>query len=338
MRRMAPGRIQSIPMQHVKVIEQFVREGRGGRGTLVKANEDLLYTQIPQVYRPYGSYSGYGHVAGRQTPLAVRLQDGGVLANGTGMRAPMHHHQWELLKTLERSGASFGVVPFHSIAAAWTHGRVRDWDHAPVPIGDLKREVAIVVPSNGERWREVVERDEHGREQKRNIHSLGDSVIRVQDRYYVSAVDETSVGNGMYFLAELPVDTQPASLDEALNALKPEVVREAEARGANVRRQGEWFAVPTMRLTSGLLEDVARGLAVYRERHVLGRDGHHQLEESVIYRAGTHKGEVYARGVLRHTGNEHRDLSLGTLRWHLIVHNICGPSYTLSGQGTVQFD
>jgi hypothetical protein len=324
-------------MRHQQVIEHFVREGKGGRGTLVKANEDLLYTDMPAVYRPYGSW-GWNDVAGQQTPLAVRLEDGSILANGARMRSPMSGHQWEILKTLEHSGARFGVVPFHSIAAAWTGGKVRDWDQAPVPIPELKRKVSIIVPSAGEEWREVTEKDEHGREHTRTVHTLGDSVILVQDRYYVSAVDETGQGSGMYFLAELHCDRPPASLDEALNDLKPEVVREAEARGSCVRRQGEWFAVPTKRLTSELLADVARGVAVYRERHVLGREGHHELEEAVIYKAGPRKGDVYARGVLRHTHEEHRDLSLGALRWHLIVHSVQGAAYTLSGRGTAQFD
>lgn len=83
---------------------------------------------------------------------------------------------------------------------------------------------------------------------------------------------------------------------------------------------------------------MARGVAVHCEKHVLGRDGHHELEEVVIYRAGPRKGEVYARGVLRHTNEEHRDLSRGTPRWHLVVHNVQGASYTLSGRGTAQFD
>lgn len=276
---------------------------------------------------------------GQQTPLAVRLSDGSILANGAAMSYPMRSHQWDLLQSLDDTHSRFGVVPFHSIVAAWTGGKVRDWDRSPVPIPDLRREVAIAVPSTGERWREVIEKDEHGKEHTRQVHSLGDSVIQVRERFYVSAVDATGVGNGMYFLAELPVEQAPASLEEALNALKPEVVREAEARGANVRRQGEWFTVPTKRLTSELLADVARGVAVYHERHVLGRGGHHELEEAVIYKAGPRKGEVYARGVVRHTGNEHHDLSLGTLRWHLVVHNVQGgPAYTLSGQGTAQFD
>ena len=324
-------------MQHQQVIEDFVKEGKGGRGTLVKASDDLLYTQVPQIYRPYGMW-GWSDVAGRRAPLGVRLSDGSILANGARLDAPMSNHQWNLLRTLEATSSRFGVVPFHSIVAAWTGGKVRDWDRAPVPIPDLKREVAIVVPSAGEEWREVTEKDDKGHEHTRTIHTLGDSVIQVQDRFYVSAVDETGVGNGMYFLAELFVDRPPASLGEALDALKPKIVREAEARGTNVRRQGEWFAVPTKRLTSELLADVARGVAVFRERHVLGRDGHHELEEAVVYKAGPRKGEVYARGIVRHTGGEHRDLSLGTLRWHLIVHSVQGASYTLSGGGTAQFD
>jgi len=83
---------------------------------------------------------------------------------------------------------------------------------------------------------------------------------------------------------------------------------------------------------------VERGIAVYRLKHVLGKDGHHQLEEAVIYRAGGRKGQVFARGVIAHTKNEHVDLDLGTIRWYQIVHNIQGASYTLTGKGTAQFD
>jgi len=152
-------------------------------------------------------------------------------------------------------------------------------------------------------------------------------------------VDETgSSFNGMYFLAELATDRAPQRLEDAFNALKPPVVREAEARGANIMRQGEWFAIPTMLRTSELMQDVERGVAAYRLNRVLGKDGHHQLEEAIIYRAGDRKGQVFARGVLTHTKNEHTDLDLGTIRWYLIVHNVAGAGYTLTGKGTAQFD
>ncbi len=328
----------TITMQHQQVIENFLRQGTGGKGTFVKADKDLLYSKFPQTYRPWGGYDG-SRLGGRTIPLAVRLKDDGLLVNGAGLSGAAHDHQFSVLQVLERDPERrFGVVPFHSVAAAWTNGEVRDWDQAPIPTPTLQKEVAIVVPTTGERWREVTERDKQGRVHTRRVHSLGDSVVRVRDRYYLSAVDETGAGwRGMYFLAELLTDRPPATLAEAFNFLKPKAVREAEARGAHVRRQGEWFAIPTKLLTSELMRDVDAGRAVYRREHVLGRDGHHKLEEAVIYRAGPRKGEVYARGVLSHTGNEHVDLDLGTIRWHLLVHNIQGASYTLGG-GAAQFD
>jgi hypothetical protein len=325
-------------MQHQQVIENFLRQGTGGRGTFVKADENILYSKFPANYRPWGGYDS-SRLGGRTIPLAARLEDNGLLVNGAGLSGAVSEHQFNVLQTLERAPElRFGVVPFHSIAAAWTDGEVRDWDQAPIPIRNLQKEVVIAVPSTGERWREVTERDKQGRVETRRVHSLGDCVVRVRDRYYLSAVDETGAGwRGMYFLAELLTDRPPATLAQAFNFLKPKAVRDAEARGVQVRRQGEWFAIPTKLLTSELMRDAGRGLGVHRQEHILGRDGHHKVEEAVIYRVGPRKGEVYARGVLSHTGNEHKDLDLGTIRWHQLVHNIQGASYTLSGS-TAQFD
>jgi len=336
---MAGNRLVLKPMQtHEQVIEDFLKNGKRGMGTYVKATDDMLYSRVPSTYRPYGQEPWGETAAGQKAPLAVRLEDGGLLANGARLLSPMDGHQWDVLKALERTHSRFGVVPFHSIAAAWTNGKVDDWDKAYIALGNLKTEVGIVVPSQVKHWREVTYKDEHGVERTRTIHSLGDSVVRVKDRYYLSAVDETGVGQGMYFLAELSIDRAPKSLAEALDFLKPKRVLDAEARGLNVLRQGEWFAIPTYYRTSELMRDVERGIAVRGERHVLGKDGHHELEEAVIYKAGPLKGEVYARGVLRHTGEEHVDLNLGTVRWYLIIHNVQGASYTLSGRGTAQFD
>ena len=332
----ANGEIRKVPtttMQHQQVIHNFVNQQQGGRGTYVKAEDDVLYSQFPENYRPWGMWGG--SVEGRSYPLAVRLGDGNLLVNGARLDWPVAGHQTEVLQTLGTAQSKFGVVPFHSIVAAWTGGEVREWNRKPIPFRDLKREVGIVVPSTSERWREVTEKDKHGRETKRQVHTLGDSVVRVRDSYYLSAVDETGVGSGMYFFAELATDRPPESLADAMNLLKPKVVREAEARGSSVRRQGEWFAIPTRFRNAELMRDVERGLAVFRQQHVLGRDGHHELEEAVIYRVGPRRGEVYARGVLKHTNGEHQDLDLGTIRWHLIIHNIQSASYTLSGGGTM---
>ena len=307
---------------HQQVIENFVKEGSAGRGKYVVARE--------RDQAVFSNYHSRWVNRPNDIPLAVRLTDDGFLANGASLDWPSSRHQRLVLRTLESSKSPFGVVPFDSITAAWTDGEVRDWNQAPFSIKDLRKEVEIVVPSTGEQWREVTVRDKYGRETTETVHTLGDSVIRVRDHFYISGVDETGIGRGVYFLAELLTERPPASFEEALSFLKPKAVRDAEARGTYVRRQGEWFAIPTKLTTSQLLCDVERGVAVRREHHVLGRDGHHRLEEAVIYRCGPEKGDVYARGIITHTEHEHADLELG-FRWHLVVHNVQGASYSLAG-------
>lgn len=305
----------------------------------MKATDDVLRSEIPLRYAPYGYRSSWRRTAEGQTAeLAVRLKDGSILTNGARFATPIDMHQQEVINALERSQHRFSVVPFHSITAAWTDGKIDDWSDAPFGISDLQKEVSVVVPSGGEEWKRVKVKDKNGRITERTIHTLGDSVLRVKDRFYLSGVDETGKGNGMYFFAELATKQAPLTLPEPYNMLKPQVVREAEDRELNVLRQGEWFAIPAQVRTSELVRDVERGIAAYRQRHVLGKDGHHELEEAVLYKAGERKGQVYARGVLRHTQDEHEDLDLGTVRWYLVVHNVAGASYTLSGKGTAQFD
>lgn len=319
-------------MQHQKVIQQFINRG-AGRGTYVKTDGRVLTSEFPHNYRPWGHW--WHHLDGHSFPLAVRLDDGNILVNGARLDWPAADHQTEVIQALQNSPHKFGVVPYHSLTAAWTDGEVRDWNQQPIPLQELQREVGIVVPSVGERWRVVTETDKHGRAHTRKIHVLGDSVVRLGNRFYLSMVDPTGTGNGMFCFTELLTGRAPASLADAFNALKPELVREAEARGATVHRQGEWFAVPVRFRTSELMGDVDRGVAVYRRHHVLGRDGHHQLDESVLYRSGPRKGEVFARGMLTHVNGEHRDLDLGTIRWHQVVRSIQRAAYTLSGSGAV---
>src|SRR5258708_5226970 len=133
---MAGNRLVPTMQTHKQVIENFLQEGKAGKGTYVKATDDLLYSRVPAVYRPFGQDPGAGTAAGQKAPLAVRLEDGSLLANGARLLRPMVDHQWDVLKTLERNHSRFGVVPFHSVAAAWTDGAIDDWDRAPIDISD----------------------------------------------------------------------------------------------------------------------------------------------------------------------------------------------------------
>jgi hypothetical protein len=235
-------------------------------------------------------------------------------------------HQNLALHAVKESRQRYAVVPFNAIerAMAALHQK------APYPfLSELKEAVSITVPSSGERWRSIEDKRPDGTVAHRQIHTLGDSVIRVRDHEFVSAVDETGVGRGIYFFTQLPGRKTPSTLQEALDMLKPPFVRNAEKEGLEVSRQGEWFAVPVRIGTRQLMRDVHRGVAVRGQDHVLGREGHHRLTHAVIYKYGPEKGQVYARGSMRHTRGEHRMLALPA--WFRIVHGVQGRSYSLSG-------
>jgi hypothetical protein len=300
-------------MSHREVIRGFIR-GRYRRGSRVFADrrDDTLYS--------------FGH----HFPLLVRLPDG-FLVNGNRYSVSTARHQRLVFGVLAEERQRYAVVPFAALRmAALAAGRMRPGPFfAGSVVEGVKAAVSIVVPSGGERWLEAGSyRKADGSTAKRWIHTLGDSVIRVHEQRYVSAVDETGAGRGTYFLAELPDRRSPQSIAQALELLKPPAVRDAEKKGLAVTRQGEWFAIPSRTDTRRLMCDIRRGLAVRRHNHVLGRDGHHRLTDAVIYRYGPNKGWVLARGTMRHTRGEHRMLALPS--WSRIVR---APhrSYSLSG-------
>src|SRR5438445_2013985 len=201
---------------HSSVIENFIREGKGGKGTYVKATDDVLSSKIPPGYAPYGYRPRWRTTAvGQTAELAVRLKDGSILTNGARFDTPIYQHQRNLISALEESHRRFSVVPFHSITAAWTDGKVDDWSNAPFGISDLQKEVSVIVPSGGEEWKWVRVKDKNGRITEQKIHTLGDSVLRVKDHCYLSGVDETGKGSGMYFFAELATKPAPSTLEAA---------------------------------------------------------------------------------------------------------------------------
>ena len=304
-----------MPMANYEVLRKFILEGRCRRGSRVFADADDAAV----------------FSFGRHFPLVLKLADG-FLVNGERVSISTGRHQEMAIDVLNRAGKRFAVVPFVAIESALNRQHVLSDVLAP----RVRQMLRIAVPSSGERWRDVEYRKADGTRGTRSVHTLGDSVLRLAERYWVSAVDPTGTGRGLYFFTQLVVRQRPRSVEHALEALKPPAVRRADRAGAAVSRQGEWFAVPQKTTTRRLMRDVRRGIAVFRRDHVLGRDGHHQLTQAVIYKYGPKKGWVYARGAMRHTRGEHRMLRLPA--WSRIVHGIQGSSYSLPPTGRLRFD
>jgi hypothetical protein len=298
-------------MSHLEVIRGFIR-GRYRRGSRVFADEstDTAY-----------SY-------GRHFPLLVRLPDG-FLVNGNRYSMSTGRHQGLVLHALAKERQRYAVVPFSALTMAVEESRRLTRHRVSTGEAELKQAVSIIVASSGERWVERPYRKPDGTLAMRMVHTLGDSVVRVHGRRYISAVDETGAGRGVYFFSELPDGRPPSSVPEALEMLKPPLVVEAEQKGLAVRRQGEWFAIPGDMNTRRLMQDVRDGYALRHRHHVLGRDGHHVLTDAVIYKYGEKKGWVFARGTMRHTRGEHRMLALEP--WSRIVRARQRRSYSIVG-------
>lgn len=71
-------------------------------------------------------------------------------------------------------------------------------------------------------------------------HYLASTLFKIRDHYFLSGFDEVDRHN--YFLCHVP--GQPKTVHEALENLKPELVKRALAAGVEVVRQGDWFFIP----------------------------------------------------------------------------------------------
>ncbi|MBW1812145.1 MAG: hypothetical protein JRJ39_00355 [Deltaproteobacteria bacterium] len=67
--------------------------------------------------------------------------------------------------------------------------------------------------------------------------STGERKVKHPVKYFILGMDE-----GSYFISQLPGPA--ASVGKAYDILKPKAIRQAEARGEKIQRQGEWFFYP----------------------------------------------------------------------------------------------
>jgi hypothetical protein len=120
-----------------------------------------------------------------------------------------------------------------------------------------------------------------------------------------------------YFFCELP-PTDAATVEDALEALKPDTVRIAEQMERTVLRQGDIFAVE---LSGQVTKRTLRTLGARFEKAGRLFGTNHQATETAILPDGT----LIARGCLRHVPDfgrapDHARVSLGD-GWKVIVKN-----------------
>jgi hypothetical protein len=160
--------------------------------------------------------------------------------------------------------------------------------------------------------------------------------------------------NAFFVQLQKPVRT----IEEAYKSLKPKQVIDAEKRKLNVKRQGEWFFIPTkfdpekgvkeftfedklvMCLPTWGRDELFTGeewdgLMKRREtlrNRIIGeatlRAG--QNRPNTVGRGTTINEVTYVKGQVSHTGREHEDLVLEG--WHIAVPNTSVQSWQLDGK------
>jgi len=137
---------------------------------------------------------------------------------------------------------------------------------------------------------------------------------RRRDSYFLSGYDLNEPGLS-YFFCELPPGVEVSTIQEAYEALKPESVKLAEARGLRVERQGDLFFIPMERKFQPRPDPNTNGTV----RHFI-----HGTNHASKYHA-RHEGLSYVAGTIEHRPagrrKDHQPLRLGHRRWWLVVKN-----------------
>lgn len=266
---------------------------------------------------------------GDHFPLAIHI-GGKVLVNGDRYSNSTAKHQSYLFNQLSQWERV--EIPFSALDRAL--GKVNNrWGRGYVNIDpkDLEQNLRV-VDQCGDTWIDTNRRDREGNIIKE--HTLGGCVFTYNERTFFSGIDETGIGTHRYFLTEL-VDSVE-TVEQGLDSMKPEEVKEAERAGKEVLRQGEWFFVPQGDKFNELVKiDIKEGTLKIDKNTMLVREegdtGHHFVSESIT----SDIGKQIVRGIVKHSERDHKQLKLYTdvksKGWYIAYHNIQVQSFNAVG-------
>lgn len=161
------------------------------------------------------------------------------------------------------------------------------------------------------------------------IHFTGASLFTVGQKTFLFDIDQREIKHKIFnaFLVELT--TSVKTISEAYQSLKPKEVVDAEKKGLEVKRQGEWFFIPV----KGNYEPETR-------IENWGQNKGKTVNVALDLRAGQNRpnrvtqhakvnGETFVTGKVEHSGREHAALILKG--WYKAIPNTSVQSFTLTG-------
>jgi hypothetical protein len=174
-----------------------------------------------------------------------------------------------------------------------------------------------------------------------DVHFTGASLFEVNGRCFLFDVDRREIKHKIFnpFLVELK--TQVQTIAEAYEALKPQEVKDAEAAGLEVLRQGEWFFIPLNKKfktikalrESGQWNALEKGYQTIELRAGNNRPNRVSRAAGLVSRNKYDMAEIEridaVTGFVEHAGREHAKLDLPG--WYKPVPNTSIQSFTITG-------
>lgn len=159
------------------------------------------------------------------------------------------------------------------------------------------------------------------------VHFTGASLFEVQGKIFLFDIDRREIKHKIFnpFLVQLQVEA--STIADAYESLKPQAVKDAEAKGLEVKRQGEWFFIPV----KGKFEPrkAAPNRWDKREFEPLTLRAGQNRPNTVSKYADDGNGGQVVTGYVEHSGREHAKLMLDG--WFRPVPNTSVQSFTLTG-------
>lgn len=193
-----------------------------------------------------------------------------------------------------------------------------------------------------------------------SAHFSGASLFEVEGKYFLFDIDRREIKHKIFnpFLVQLT--KKVSTIAEAYESLKPKVVLDAEKKGIEVKRQGEWFFIKTDKNPEVKLNDQEKLLAMVANEwrldttffnNAFGKEYvakivkqselvRAKLPKQLALKAGDNRPNTvesgitvdkvtYVTGTVKHQGREHADLKLNG--WYIAVPNTSIGSFTITG-------
>lgn len=153
-------------------------------------------------------------------------------------------------------------------------------------------------------------------------HFTGALFLENNGRKFLMDLDRVEVDNKLFNVFFVEVDASATSITTAYDSMKPQKVKDAEAAGVEVKRQGEWFFIKTNKTVTVPESNVTPWLRGGLEKQVSRFDvSHGKGRPNSLYRPVGFGPELDALvcGCVNHSGREHGELDLGSKEVNIMV-------------------